>query len=159
MDDTKWEELYAIANQCPYYGGNAVFAARKQYAYYNPEINWNDDELCAAKEDPKGEDGKGEEGKGDEGKDGKGGRMAKVSANGLVVYPNPMQELLQIQCSGCGDEAVQVEIVNVLGEQVLLTKRKLNTAQVIDVKALIPGLYMLKLCNENGILFTTKIVK
>lgn len=41
-------ELWAIADQCPLAGGDAVFKARSLYSLIDPLIKYEDEELCAS---------------------------------------------------------------------------------------------------------------
>ena len=65
---------------------------------------------------------------------------------GLAVYPNPIADKLQI--SGLPENGT-AQLINLLGIQVLAIKSTARTEEV-DVSALNPGIYFLKVFDNNG---------
>lgn len=65
---------------------------------------------------------------------------------GLAVYPNPIADKLQI--SGLPENGT-AQLINLLGIQVLAIKSTARTEEV-DLSALNPGIYFLKVFDNNG---------
>ena len=69
-----------------------------------------------------------------------------LSIEGLVIYPNPVANILNIDAT---TPISNVEIVNVLG-QVLVSKSSNSTISNIDVSALSTGNYFISVTSENN---------
>lgn len=71
----------------------------------------------------------------------------KTSATGIVLYPNPSSDLLNISFTAVKQSAVNLEIIDVLGKQVHaenFTAQTGNNLRSIFVNKLKNGLYMVK---------------
>tara|TARA_R110002073_G_scaffold289907_1_gene454893 strand:- start:67 stop:594 length:528 start_codon:yes stop_codon:yes gene_type:complete len=69
--------------------------------------------------------------------------------NDIVVYPNPTNQLINI------NEKVDAEIYNSIGE-VLISEKQIS---VLDVSRLIPGAYVLRLKHDNKYIYKQIIKK
>jgi hypothetical protein len=74
----------------------------------------------------------------------------------MTIYPNPVWENLNIRVNKLEAGAL-VQVYNTQGA-VVLTQRLTNTLQSLSVKALIPGIFYVKVINGNKSI-TQKIVK
>lgn len=70
--------------------------------------------------------------------------------NNVVVYPNPVSDILNIQTT---ENIREVQVVNSLGQQVLTINME-GKAQTIDLQNLTSGFYLIQILTDNGI--TTK---
>ena len=88
------------------------------------------------------------------------GIKASESERSVAVYPNPVVDELSIDWSGVGIEDVSFNIVDCFGH-----KQKVNPAlqysrgMKIDVQALTPGTYFVKVFSKTGLLKVLKFVK
>ena len=77
--------------------------------------------------------------------------ISKKSGNGLHLYPNPANDLLQIEDENINGE-VQIEIDDMVG-QVIYRENYNNIDKVLtlNIKSLIQGCYMVKVKSNNNI--------
>jgi hypothetical protein len=74
-------------------------------------------------------------------------------ANGVVLYPNPSSDLINISFNSPVQSNVSFEIVDVLGKQVItenFTAQAGNNLHSVFVNKLKKGLYFVKIQNEKG---------
>ena len=77
---------------------------------------------------------------------------------GMLIYPNPSDQFINVVINNVSSGNVQIEIVNMTGQQFATIQVKNNTAN-IDVSGFPAGLYMVN-CNQNGIkIATSRFVK
>jgi hypothetical protein len=80
--------------------------------------------------------------------------------NTVSVYPNPSEGLFQLQMLTAGDENVEIEVVNMVGNRVhtgqLVSNGLLNAS--INLSHLSKGVYVLRI-NAGGISTTKRLVK
>jgi hypothetical protein len=111
-------EVFAIANQCPLEGGDAVYEARGLYAtFFDDLLEFDDNRLCHEVNE----------------------RQNKVEKpdNGLTIYPNPVDDILYIK--GNDFENAYYSISNNLGQ---IVKNGKVTSSSIITSDLFPGLYL-----------------
>jgi ligand-binding sensor domain-containing protein len=77
-----------------------------------------------------------------------------IQKNSLQIYPNPVQNILQVDLSG---KTGLLEIHDISGKSVL-QKQIIDNNTSIDVSGLDNGIYIIKVLSDNQI-FTSKIVK
>ena len=77
-----------------------------------------------------------------------------ISKNSLLLYPNPVQDILQVDLSG---KTGILEICNISGKSVLQKQIQDNNTSV-DVSGLHDGIYIVRMIYGNQV-FTSKIVK
>jgi len=71
--------------------------------------------------------------------------------HGFQLYPNPTNGLLTLKIENSFPGTPSIEIVNVLGETVMRTAVENNSLQSLDVSEFRPGLYILRIQFEEGI--------
>lgn len=81
-----------------------------------------------------------------------------VVKDDLNVYPNPFSEFITIQYNNPKNLLHDVIIYNSIGEIVLQKATRLDKVQ-IEGEQLPGGLYILKLCNPDGLMITKKFIK
>ena len=74
-----------------------------------------------------------------------------IEASGLQVYPNPARDRVVIE----GLETSEVMVYNALG-QVVKTVRRTNE---VDLSGLVDGVYLLRITDADGKVYTNKITK
>jgi hypothetical protein len=75
------------------------------------------------------------------------------AVNGIVLYPNPSSDLLNINFTATKQSNVSFEIIDVLGKQVYaesFTAQVGSNLRSVFVNKLKDGLYFVKIQNENG---------
>jgi hypothetical protein len=79
--------------------------------------------------------------------------------NECLVFPNPVSDKLMINCSDIADHIELIEIYNTFGAKVAAHRvNQTDTEITLDVKALPPGLYFLRLKAGNEVR-TGKVIK
>ena len=73
---------------------------------------------------------------------------------GISVYPNPTNSVINISQSDSAIHIKNVSLVNVLGQTIYANK----TANAINVSGLTKGMYILKIESQEGAVSTTKVV-
>ncbi len=73
---------------------------------------------------------------------------------GISVYPNPTNSVINISQSDSSIQIKNVSLVNVLGQTVYANK----TANAINVGGFAKGMYILKIESQEGAVSTTKVV-
>jgi len=79
------------------------------------------------------------------------------SDNGVIIYPNPASDLINIQCRSSGIN--KIKIYNAIGE--LCLEKNINSENtVIDIHSLSSGLYVIQFYqNKNQSFINKKIIK
>jgi hypothetical protein len=74
----------------------------------------------------------------------------------LIVYPNPVRETLHIRTN---DHSIQkVELYDAMGRMVINQELDLaNSFSKISTNSAVPGFYILRVQNQNGIWLSRKI--
>ncbi len=89
-----------------------------------------------------------------------------ITSNDIIpftVYPNPTEDIVSINFTADNNAALQIHILNTLGESVL--QKSVNAvagnAQTIsfNIKTLAKGTYIIQLVDENGIVGERKVIK
>jgi len=73
------------------------------------------------------------------------------ASTGVQLYPNPTSGLLTLAIESSFTGTPSIEIVNVLGATVMQTAVENSTYQSLDVSGLRPGMYILRVQFEEGI--------
>ena len=71
----------------------------------------------------------------------------------MTVYPNPAQDIVQIQYTGPIDPQAKLQVFNVTGQAILTTNWTENNPegyQQLDVSTLPPGLYLIRIDTGGG---------
>jgi len=78
----------------------------------------------------------------------------EVVAEGFSIYPNPANEMININCPDI-HSVKQIQIFDILGQEVFKKEQFVNS---IDIKKLSTGIYQLKITNDRGV-HTKKFIK
>ncbi|MGE3824716.1 MAG: T9SS type A sorting domain-containing protein, partial [Bacteroidia bacterium] len=93
-----------------------------------------------------------------------GGSISSVqqiisAQNKVVVYPNPVKDILTVSCSVPAKEQV-IELFNVSGQKVITENVNSITCKTeINLSALTSGIYLLRISSQNEIIHVQKIIK
>lgn len=84
----------------------------------------------------------------------------EISEYNFTIYPNPVQEILQIKIDGQEGD-IRAEVVNMIGQVVKTVDLKADGSGIYNVNldSLSPQLYILSLYSSNKLLLSHKIVK
>jgi len=86
----------------------------------------------------------------------------KLTVEAGVVYPNPMKDVARLSLTLSQAATIQIEIVNMAGQQVIYREENLSAGQTvisIPVSQLNSGVYALRVFTHEGLLLTRKLVK
>ena len=72
-------------------------------------------------------------------------------SNEVKLYPNPTKDIIKIE----GIEVAEVEVYNALGQRVKIVQ----STNEIDLSGLVEGIYMLRITDAEGKVYTNKITK
>ena len=72
-------------------------------------------------------------------------------SNEVKLYPNPTKDIIKIE----GIEVAEVEVYNALGQRVKIVQ----STNEIDLSGLVEGIYMLRITDAEGKIYTNKITK
>jgi hypothetical protein len=78
-------------------------------------------------------------------------------ANNVHIYPNPANDVLNIDLNGLSKTETNIEILNTLGQVVYQTK-SLNQHLVINTSELAGGVYMVNIKQNNNVIAVKKVV-
>lgn len=124
-----------MANTCIYAAGPAVYNARFLYSAYNGPSYFEDDELCNP---------------------GISARYNSIVTN-YKVYPNPAQEVLNIERMGGEENEARLEIRNVTGTLVRSAQIR-ESVQQIQVSDMAPGLYLYQVFEVGKMVHSGKLI-
>jgi hypothetical protein len=135
LDSVEMAALTAIAEQCPFEGGNAVYRARAFWAVLTQEyVTYNDSLLCAPLEllaVPQ-----------------QTGTLFQSAHDerGLRIYPNPAQNEINITWNAPEEVSGTLEVYDVFGRQMLRQTLAAGTnAYSLNSSALPEGLYIFRI--------------
>lgn len=80
-----------------------------------------------------------------------------INPNAIVIYLNPLNTNLSDSLQGVSVD-VTVSLYNLLGQEVSKTSVHDENTITIPVINLSPGIYILRLMNENGNILTCRII-
>ncbi len=72
-----------------------------------------------------------------------------IVSTSMILYPNPVKELLNVNVAGKKGEQVLVEIKNITGQVIKSISVNANTKISIDVKDLSAGMYFVTATGSN----------
>lgn len=110
--------LEEIANQCPLYGGDAVYGARGMLEAYSTYHDYDDNVLCGTTE----------------------WHNAKPKASGVYLNPNPAYDRLSITA----EQMTSVQIMTMSGHIVRDIEIGGNNVADLDISEILPGIYMVR---------------
>ncbi|MBL7927187.1 MAG: T9SS type A sorting domain-containing protein, partial [Bacteroidia bacterium] len=132
FDSLQYETLYTIATESAATGGNATYAARVMLG-----LDINDDAT-------------------------QNNRLVSQTAsiennNGVTIYPNPVTNVATIAIDGIENEALAVELKDVLGK-VVLPFKKLSATGTIDFGKIPNGIYFIAVYLNGNYLSSKKLI-
>lgn len=131
--------LFAIAEQCPMIGGNAVFKARSLYYLIDELRSFDDPQLCL----PHGIVVK---------------RAEEPQPNGVTVVPNPASDQATLVLSHELDVAAVFVIRNAMGAVVMRHPIPAHTTQLpFSTQALAPAMYHYQVLSAKGVVGDGKL--
>ena len=83
-------------------------------------------------------------------------RKNPASKDGLIIYPNPVTNVLRIESNQYLEAGTEIEIINTLGQRVL----KMPYSNTLNVSGLVNGVYFLQINSAAGnFVYPTRFVK
>lgn len=82
------------------------------------------------------------------------------SVAGVIVYPNPADQFINVVFESPGSENIRAEIIDIQGRRVISENRNVNTGRnqfVLNTEVLQSGIYLLRIHSGFG-LYTRKII-
>lgn len=126
------QDLFAVANQCPLVGGNAVFRARALYYLVDPEQDFDDPSLCLQ-----------------HGLITKSVKRPEV--HGLNIVPNPAMDEATLLLTEPLNEVGSLVFYSALGEEVLHLRIPAEQQRLpVSTASLAPGMYHYRVYNARG---------
>ncbi|MCO6490121.1 MAG: T9SS type A sorting domain-containing protein, partial [Phaeodactylibacter sp.] len=140
--ETQITELWAIANQCPLSGGDAVFRARSLYSLVDPLIMYDDDELCASEleERPVAV------------------QQPQIAAK-FQLIPNPAKDELTVKLAAPVEVRIWFIIQDLRGRTHF--EKELDTGRAtynINTSQLPPGIYYCTIRSQGSVHKTKKLI-
>ena len=79
----------------------------------------------------------------------------------VIVFPNPTNEIVNIQLSNELEENIKIELINLIGQKVSeVVIQKGNTSTSATLEGMPAGIYLLQASKSDGtLIYTTKILK
>jgi len=130
----QYEEILAIAQQCPYAGGKSVYEARTLLSLLNDTIEFDDESICLTAGIYKSSD------------------YSDIKANNEVeIIPNPATESIKIILNNPKANICNVDIYNAVSENIFnkLLDCKQNEYQ-FDIRSIVPGPYIIRISIDNS---------
>lgn len=77
----------------------------------------------------------------------------------FIVSPNPTNGMLHISPASSGTGSYTVDVLNYMGQVVYQSKGNSAKEQVLDITHLANNVYLLRITNDEGVLFWNKVIK
>lgn len=119
-----YQQILSIAEQCPYYGGEAVYRARAILELVNDSLTYNDDVNCLLY-----------------GIYRTGVTDSNLTSEKIEINPNPANTFVKIKVSCLENEVFITKITNAVGQEVLETVLQCNKENIISTANLQQGIY------------------
>jgi hypothetical protein len=137
--NTQKQQLFDLANQCPFAGGDAVFIARTLYNLIDHNAYFNDEEICANLVAFKKEQ-----------------KVKKTVADlSVSISPNPASEIVDITIKNSLEDLI-ITIYNTAGQ--LLGSASINNYVELNVSDFPNGVYLVKFSNGADILHQQRLI-
>jgi len=132
-------ELFAIADQCPMLGGNAVYRARALYSLIDEEQVYDDEALCLVN----GIITK---------------RLTEPSPNSVSVIPNPASDEAVLALTHTLDEPGMFILYDAVGAEVMRYTVPMDMPRVaFNIASLSPALYHYQVRGPSGVIGNGKL--
>jgi|GEM_PF-2194701 len=139
---TQIQNALAIAHQCPYSGGNAVYQARAFVeTYYSQTEDYDDVGICLQQGIYK-----------------QGETKKTITPHDFTLHPNPASNQIVIDIKGNIDGICRIEIINNVGEVVLAQSYNCEQkSHTLDISNLTDGMYQVRVAFNNEYRFISKL--
>jgi hypothetical protein len=157
FNEEQIELIESLANTCPYTGGNAVYRARNLMALLKSGIHYDDLVICNSQGVYK---------------NGNSPLLDQLTLldnslkqhmlneAGIIVYPNPANDKIEIEYSLNIDEQADLDIYDMLGSKVKTVKLYSGITKVtIEIGELANGLYLYSVRTNSGNQYFGKLIK
>lgn len=137
FEETELMDLESIAQQCPFFGGPSVYEARSLLLSTNPELIWEDDEIC----------------------DGTSARHKnlvepEISVN---IYPNPAKDKITLNYDLGKNLKAIASLIDVDGRIIqLINLDTRDYSYDFDLSNMMNGVYLLKISTDKDQLLIEK---
>ena len=128
-----YNELLSIAEQCPYYGGEAVYRARAILELMDETIIYNDDANCLLY-----------------GYYRKSKTTLTNNEQIVSVKPNPANNYVEISVSCSTNESYKINIIDVFGKTIYSSSLLCNNSKKINTTGLAQGVYNISIVTSTG---------
>ena len=135
------ELVFAIANQCPIAGGDAVYQARSLYELLEPGMIYNDDQLCQTGVDPI-----------------QIPTSNIINGNNIKLFPNPATEEINIELYLPDLGLVDISIIDSYGRVVKQTSLSNTNRTTISTTELAQGVYYCQIKKGQNIIDSKRFV-
>ncbi len=134
--------ILSIAQQCPYKGGRAVYAARAMIKIFNDTIAYDDNAVCHEQ-----------------------GIFRTITTSStdsqikVSIKPNPANDKIEITLNGIEEGLCSIDIINMLDESV--QRDRFNCSEkkkIISINRLLPGIYTTRVKINNEYFLSEKLV-
>jgi len=138
---TESEQIEAIANQCPFYGGEGIYRARALKAIYALD-RYEDEAICNHAATIRTQPSPGNE------------------WEGISLFPNPASERITMIVSGKDEGINEIEIFTMEGKLVMMENVKFVNEEIsFSIHHLEQGMYYAKVYLTNGSVVSKKFMK
>ncbi len=77
----------------------------------------------------------------------------------MIVYPNPLKDLMSLKLSGLGETYASLQISNAVGQVVYRSSRLVNGVNTINLESIHPGVYYIRVTYNGSNTSTYKVIK
>lgn len=83
---------------------------------------------------------------------------SQFSSHSFVIYPNPSEDILNIQLTQNAEKIAQVKISDIIGKEMLLLNGTNSNHQTLDVSILQAGVYFVEITTDSNAKATKKLI-
>jgi hypothetical protein len=85
--------------------------------------------------------------------------ISEIAEYNFVIYPNPAEDIFNIEILGDFDKTLKIEVYNQMGQIILLKTSGINQINTVNIDGWPYGIYFVRLINNEGKVITKKIIK
>lgn len=148
--NTQAKRLFAIAQQCPLAGGEAVWLARSLYTLIDDQVRYDDQALCSNYRNHEKQNSVSEE-----------QNVFETAEYNILLHPNPAKEQVWINydLENYSTTVAKVIIYDILGNEVFSDILPMNqTSHLMNIASLNTGTYFCTVYLDNQIIQTEKLL-
>ncbi|MDA0713667.1 MAG: T9SS type A sorting domain-containing protein, partial [Bacteroidetes bacterium] len=91
---------------------------------------------------------------------GEGNKLLNAGIEVMNIFPNPAEDIVNIEIQMLEEGSVEVQLINALGQMVLQDRSNgKTTMNRLEVSDLDPGIYMVRVRTVSGVITERLIVK